>query len=327
MSEAEIDEALTNLRLMTYAERAANGCIGPERADLVLAGCAILEAIRRAFPAPRVRIADRGLREGILVQMMSATASGAASVRASSRHERDKGGGSSGHEGGRSLKVRVKTGAKRTMSSKLWLQRQLNDPYVAAAKREGWRSRAVYKLIELDERFHLLKPGQKIVDLGAAPGGWSQYAAKKIQSDTGKARSSASTCSISNHCGRQFHRDGLSRSRRAGKAERHARRRGGWRHVRHGGEHDRPQEDRSSAHRASGRSRDRVCPRSACARRVLHRETVSGGAEGELLTALKRDFAIVRHVKPKASRADSAELYVLATGFRGSRPEKAESEE
>lgn len=72
MSEAEIDEALSNLRLMTYAERAANGCIGPERADLVLAGCAILEAIRRAFPAPRVRIADRGLREGILVQMMSA---------------------------------------------------------------------------------------------------------------------------------------------------------------------------------------------------------------------------------------------------------------
>lgn len=72
MSEGEIDEALTNLRLMTYADRAANGCIGPERADLVLAGCAILEAIRRAFPAPRVRIADRGLREGILVQMMSA---------------------------------------------------------------------------------------------------------------------------------------------------------------------------------------------------------------------------------------------------------------
>lgn len=72
MSEEEIDDALARLRLMTYAERAANGCIGHERADLVLAGCAILEAIRRAFPAPRVRIADRGLREGILVQMMSA---------------------------------------------------------------------------------------------------------------------------------------------------------------------------------------------------------------------------------------------------------------
>ncbi|MBX9759403.1 MAG: Ppx/GppA family phosphatase [Beijerinckiaceae bacterium] len=72
MSEDEIDDALSRLRLMTYDERAANGCIGHERADLVLAGCAILEAIRRAFPAPRVRIADRGLREGILVQLMSA---------------------------------------------------------------------------------------------------------------------------------------------------------------------------------------------------------------------------------------------------------------
>ena len=96
--------------------------------------------------------------------------------------------GSSGREGGRSLKVRVKTGARRSMSSKLWLERQLNDPYVAAARREGWRSRAVYKFIELDERFNLLKPGHKIVDLGAAPGGWAQYAARKVQPATGKGK-------------------------------------------------------------------------------------------------------------------------------------------
>ena len=95
--------------------------------------------------------------------------------------------GQGGREGGRSLKVRVRTG-KRTQAQKLWLERQLNDPYVAQARREGWRSRAVYKLKEIDERFHLLKAGQKIVDLGAAPGGWSQYAAKKLGSAEGRGR-------------------------------------------------------------------------------------------------------------------------------------------
>src|SRR3982751_2822228 len=78
------------------------------------------------------------------------------------------------------LHVTVKSGGKRKLSSKLWLERQLNDPYVAQAKKDGWRSRAAYKLIEMDDRYHLLKPGQKIVDLGAAPGGWSQVAIKKV---------------------------------------------------------------------------------------------------------------------------------------------------
>src|SRR4051812_390245 len=78
------------------------------------------------------------------------------------------------------LHVTVKSGGKRKLSSKLWLERQLNDPYVARAKKDGWRSRAAYKLIEMDDRYHLLKPGQKIVDLGAAPGGWSQVAIKKV---------------------------------------------------------------------------------------------------------------------------------------------------
>ena len=89
----------------------------------------------------------------------------------------------SGREAGRSLKTRVKTARKRTQSSTLWLQRQLNDPYVAKAKREGWRSRAAYKLIEMDERFGLLKPGMRVVDLGAAPGGWSQVAAKRVEAE------------------------------------------------------------------------------------------------------------------------------------------------
>ena len=83
-------------------------------------------------------------------------------------------GAGSGREGGRSLKQRVKTAKKKTVSQTRWLERQLNDPYVARAKREGWRSRAAFKLIEIDDKYHLLKPGARVVDLGAAPGGWSQ---------------------------------------------------------------------------------------------------------------------------------------------------------
>ena len=89
---------------------------------------------------------------------------------------------------GRDLKVRVKTGKSRSLSSKLWLERQLNDPYVARAKREGFRSRAAYKLIEIDGKHHLFKPGMKVVDLGAAPGGWSQVAAKRVGVAEGRGR-------------------------------------------------------------------------------------------------------------------------------------------
>ena len=97
-------------------------------------------------------------------------------------------GGGSGHEGGRALKTRVKTARKRSLSSTLWLERQLNDPFVAQAKREGFRSRAAYKLIEMVEKYKLFKPGGRIVDLGAAPGGWSQVAARAVKSAQGKGR-------------------------------------------------------------------------------------------------------------------------------------------
>ena len=86
------------------------------------------------------------------------------------------------------LHVTVKTGGKRKLSSKLWLERQLNDPYVARAKREGLRSRAAYKLIEIDDKHHLLKPGMTVVDLGAAPGGWSQIAAKRVGAADGRGK-------------------------------------------------------------------------------------------------------------------------------------------
>ena len=86
-------------------------------------------------------------------------------------------GGGTGRQSDRDLKVRVKTSKGRKIGSTLWLQRQLNDPYVARAKAEGYRSRAAYKLIEINERYKLLRKGQRVVDLGAAPGGWSQVAA------------------------------------------------------------------------------------------------------------------------------------------------------
>lgn len=86
----------------------------------------------------------------------------------------------SGREGGRSLKQRVKSSRKRTTSQTRWLERQLNDPYVARAKREGYRSRAAFKILEIDDRYHLFKPGGRVVDLGAAPGGWAQVAAKRV---------------------------------------------------------------------------------------------------------------------------------------------------
>ena len=95
---------------------------------------------------------------------------------------------SSGREGGRSLKTRVKTARKRSLSSALWLSRQLNDPYVARAKAEGYRSRAAFKLLEIDDRYRLLKPGGRIIDLGAAPGGWSQVAAQRVGAAEGQGR-------------------------------------------------------------------------------------------------------------------------------------------
>ncbi len=154
--------------------------------------------------------------------------------------------GGSGREGGRSLKSRVKTARSRTLSSTLWLQRQLNDPYVARAKREGYRSRAAYKLLEIDARAHILKPGQKIVDLGAAPGGWSQVAAAKIGAGkTGAAQSKGKVFAIDllpmrADAGRRIQADGFSRSGGARATARMARRSGRCRLVRHGRQCDRP---------------------------------------------------------------------------------------
>jgi len=221
-------------------------------------------------------------------------------------------------EGARSLKQRLKTARKRTLSSQKWLERQLNDPYVARAKREGYRSRAAYKLLEIDDKHRLLKPGQRAVDLGAAPGGWAQVAVNKVGAADGKGRVvGIDLLPIDPLPGAEFitldflDRDAPDRlvallggaadivmSDMAANATGHKK----TDHLRIVG----------LAEAAADFARAVLAPGGAFLAKVLQ-----GGTEGALLADLKRDFGAVRHVKPAASRADSAELYVLATGFRG----------
>ncbi len=223
--------------------------------------------------------------------------------------------GGGGREGGRSLKVRVKSAGKRTLSSKLWLERQLNDPFVAQAKRDGYRSRAAYKLIEMDERYRLLKSGQKIVDLGAAPGGWAQVAAAKV-GPKGRVIG-IDLLDIETIAGVEFTVMDFNDSDAPERLKRML-----------GGRADGVMSDmaaNTTGHRKTDHLKIMALAELAVefAREVLTpggffvSKVFQGGTEGELLNSLKRDFAVVRHVKPKASRPDSPELYVLATGFRG----------
>jgi 23S rRNA (uridine2552-2'-O)-methyltransferase len=230
-----------------------------------------------------------------------------------------KNGSGSGREGGRSLKVQVKSaGGRRTLSSKLWLERQLNDPYVAQAKREGYRSRAAYKLIEIDERYRLLKKGQKIVDLGAAPGGWAQVAAQKLGAAAGHGCVvGIDLLDIDPIPGVDFAVMDFLAPDAPGRIK-----------AMLGGAADGVLSDmaaNATGHRKTDHLRIVGLVEAAAefAQEVMApggfflAKVLQGGTEGNLLAALKRDFATVRHVKPKASRVDSAELYVLATGFRG----------
>ena len=224
----------------------------------------------------------------------------------------------SGREGGRSLKKRVKTSHKRTLASTLWLERQLNDPFVAAARREGYRSRAAYKLIEIAEKYKLFKRGQRIIDLGAAPGGWSQVAAKAIGSAEGHGQVVAIDIQEMESIAGvdffllDFHDDDAPAKLRA----------------RLGGPADGVISDmaaNATGHRKTDHLRivglAELAVEFAC--EVLApggfflAKVLQGGTEGALLALLKKDFAEVKHLKPKASRADSAEMYVLAMKFRG----------
>jgi 23S rRNA (uridine2552-2'-O)-methyltransferase len=215
---------------------------------------------------------------------------------------------------GRLLKTHVKTARKRSAASTAWLARQLNDPYVARAKREGYRSRAAFKLLEIDARFHILKRGQKIVDLGAAPGGWSQVAAAKVGEGNVFG---IDLLPVEPLPGAEFRvLDFLDPE-----APQILKK---WL----GGPADVVLSDmaaNATGHRKTDHLRIMgLVERSAeFANEVLAEggtflaKVLQGGTETELLAELKRQFSEVRHVKPKASRAESSELYVLAKGFRG----------
>jgi 23S rRNA (uridine2552-2'-O)-methyltransferase len=212
----------------------------------------------------------------------------------------------------------VRSARQRSASSTQWLERQLNDPYVAEAKRLGYRSRAAFKLLQLDDRFHFLKPGARVVDLGAAPGGWTQVAVARVKAEAGRGRvvgidllpmdpvPSATLLEL----------DFLDE--RAPAALRDAL----------GGPADVVLSDMAApttGHAATDHLRIMALAEAAYAFacEVLAPggtflcKVFQGGAERELLAELKRHFATVRHVKPPASRADSAEVYVLAQGFKG----------
>jgi 23S rRNA (uridine2552-2'-O)-methyltransferase len=211
--------------------------------------------------------------------------------------------------------VRVKKSRGRTISSHAWLNRQLNDPYVAAARAKGYRSRAAFKLLELDAKFHFLKKGARVLDLGAAPGGWSQVAAAR-----GASVVAADVLEMEEIPGVTFLRCDLTDPDVPAKLK-----------VELGGAADLVLTDMAApttGHRATDHIRtialveialevamDVLKPGGAFVGKVFQ-----GGATGDLLARLKQAFREVRHVKPPASRAESVELYVVATGFKNAGP-------
>jgi 23S rRNA (uridine2552-2'-O)-methyltransferase len=225
--------------------------------------------------------------------------------------------GSSGI-GRRALKVRVKTAKRRTASSTRWLERQLNDPYVARAQAEGYRARSAFKLIELDDRYRLLSPGKRVVDLGAAPGGWSQVAVARTQ-----ARAAKPLIVAIDYLAMDPIPGAVILQQDFLDAEAPAAIRAAL-----GGQADVVLSDMAApttGHRATDHIRTiALCDAAAeFAATILKpggdfvAKVFRGGAEGELLARLKRDFATVHHVKPPSSRQESVELYMVAKGFRG----------
>ena len=211
-------------------------------------------------------------------------------------------------------RVRLRSSKTRTPAQRAWLERQLNDPYVARAKREGFRSRAAYKLIEIDDKFHLIRRGGRVVDLGAAPGGWSQVAAKRVAPD-GKVIA-IDLLDMPPVPGVDFLRLDFMADDAPAKLKQML-----------GGAADVVLSDmagNATGHRKTDHLRIVGLVEAALqfAREVLKpggaflAKVLQGGTESALLTELKRDFATVRHIKPSASRSGSAEVYVLATGFR-----------
>lgn len=232
-------------------------------------------------------------------------------------------GGQGSGRGQRELRVRVKTAKGRRLSSTRWLERQLNDPYVQRAKREGYRGRAAFKILELDDKYGFLKPGARVVDLGCAPGGWCQVAVARVNALGERAGKPVGRVlgvdlqEVDPIAGAEIHQlDFLAEG-----AEEQVK---GWL----GGRADVVMSDMaaaSSGHKQTDHLRIiALCEAAAAfAFDVLEEggtfvaKVLAGGAEGELQKLLKQNFRKVANVKPPASRSDSSEKFVVATGFRG----------
>jgi 23S rRNA (uridine2552-2'-O)-methyltransferase len=244
------------------------------------------------------------------------------------------GGGAGGHGAGgqgsgrgrRELKIRVKSARGRSLSSKLWLERQLNDPYVARARAEGYRGRAAFKIAEIDDKARFLKPGARVVDLGAAPGGWSQVAAARVNAEgtaPGKPRGRVIGIDLQEIApipGVELHMlDFLEEGADAAVRD--------WL----GGPADVVMSDMAPA--ASGHPRTDQLRIAALVEAaadfaeavltpggVFVAKVLGGGAEAAMVARLNRTFGKVAHVKPPSSRQDSSEKFLIATGFRGAPP-------
>lgn len=225
--------------------------------------------------------------------------------------------------GSRSLKTRVKTARKRSNSSTRWLERQLNDPYVKQAKREGYRSRAAYKLIELDDKFQFLKPGKLVLDLGAAPGGWTQVAVSRVRSADQEPRViGVDLLSMDPIAGAMFMQMDFMDNSAPHQIRRHLPPDMTKKGV------DVVLSDmapNTTGHSATDHLRiiglldaayqfacETLRPGGTFVAKVFQ-----GGTEKELLARMKRDFTSVKHAKPKSSRSDSSEMYVVAMGYKG----------
>jgi 23S rRNA (uridine2552-2'-O)-methyltransferase len=219
--------------------------------------------------------------------------------------------------GSREFKIRVKGRKNRKLSSKLWLDRQLNDPYVARAKREGMRSRAAFKLSEIDDKARFFKRGARVIDLGAAPGGWSQVAVKRVGAPQRGRVVAIDVLAMDPLPGVEFAQIDFLDPAAPGILK-----------IMLGGRADVVLSD-MAANATGHRKTDHIkivalveaavefaCEVLAPGGTFLAK-VLQGGTEVALLGPLKRDFTTVKHVKPAASRSDSAELYLLATGFRG----------
>ncbi len=228
--------------------------------------------------------------------------------------------------GQRDLRVRVKTAKGRKLSSTLWLDRQLNDPYVQRAKREGFRGRAAFKILELDDKFRFLVPGARVVDLGAAPGGWAQVAVGRINSNSAKKGKAVGRIigvdlqEMDPLDGAEFHVLDFLDEGADGKVKE-------WL----GGPADVVMSDMAAS--ASGHKQTDHLRIMALVEAAAHfafdvldpggtfvAKVLAGGAEADLLQLLKQNFEKTTHVKPPASRADSSEKFVVATGFKGGAP-------